>query len=66
MIVKLHEQTRITLAIRKAIQRANCTQAQVAARHNITIDTIRQWKSLDSDRRSLSHGPSAVNHADAG
>ncbi|UTH73757.1 hypothetical protein [Chromobacterium sp. IIBBL 290-4] len=61
MIVKLHKQARTMPAIRKEIQQTSGTQTKLAARYNVTIDTIRKWKS----RGSFPHGPSAANHPDA-
>ncbi|MDN0077767.1 hypothetical protein QU481_23500 [Crenobacter sp. SG2303] len=57
MIVKLHKQARTTPATRKEIQQATGTQAELAARYNVTIDTIRKWKSRDSveDRPHTAH-----------
>ena len=53
MIVKLHKQARTTPATRREIQQASDTLAELAARYNVTIDTIRKWKSRDSvDDRS--------------
>ncbi len=48
MIVKLHKQARTTPAIRAEIRHASGTLAELAARYNVTIDTIRKWKSRDS------------------
>ncbi|MDN0085246.1 IS481 family transposase [Crenobacter sp. SG2305] len=57
MIVKLHKQARTTPATRKEIQQATGTQAELAARYSVTIDTIRKWKSRDSveDRPHTAH-----------
>lgn len=48
MIVKLHKQVRTTAAIRQEIRQATGTLVELAARYNVTIDTIRKWKSRDS------------------
>jgi transposase InsO family protein len=57
MIVKLHKQARTTPAIRQEIRQATGTLAELAARYNVTIDTIRKWKSRDSveDRSHTAH-----------
>jgi len=57
MIVKLHKQARTTPATRREIQQASDTLAELAARYNVTIDTIRKWKSRDSvdDRSHTAH-----------
>lgn len=57
MIVKLHKQARTTPAIRAEIRQASGTLAELAARYNVTIDTIRKWKGRDSveDRSHTAH-----------
>lgn len=57
MIVKLHKQARTTPAIRAEIRHASGTLAELAAHYNVTVDTIRKWKSRDSveDRSHTAH-----------
>ncbi len=57
MIIKLHKQARTTPAIRKEIQQATGTLTELAARYNVTIDTIRKWKSREAveDRSHTTH-----------
>ena len=57
MIVKLHKQARTTPAIRKEIQQASGTLAELAARYHVTVDTIRKWKHRESveDRPHTAH-----------
>ncbi len=57
MIIKLHKQARTTPAIRKEIEQATGTLAELAARYNVTIDTIRKWKSREAveDRSHTAH-----------
>ncbi|QND88230.1 Uncharacterized protein ChrSV_0771 [Chromobacterium vaccinii] len=57
MIVKLHKQARTTPAIRPEIRQTTGTLYELAARYNVTIYTIRKWKSRDSveDRSHTAH-----------
>ncbi len=66
MIVKLHKQARTTPAIRQEIRQATGNLAELAARYNVTIYTIRKWKSRDSvEDRSHTARP-AADYVDAG
>lgn len=57
MIVKLHKQARTTPAIRAEIRQATGTLVELAARYNVTVDTIRKWKHRESveDRSHTAH-----------
>lgn len=57
MIVQLHKNARTTPAIRREIQQATGTQAELAARYNVSVDTIHKWQNRDSvaDRSHTAH-----------
>ncbi|WP_197457431.1 LysM peptidoglycan-binding domain-containing protein [Crenobacter luteus] len=46
MIVKLHQQARTTPAVRAEIRQATGTLVELAARYNVTVDTIRKWNEV--------------------
>lgn len=57
MIDKLHKQARTTPAIRAEIRQGSGTLVELAARYNVTVDTIHKWKHRESveDRSHTAH-----------
>ena len=56
MNIRLHANATTTPRVRREIQRSSDTDAALAARYNITVDTVRRWRGRE-DVHDRSHTP---------
>ncbi|PZR02313.1 MAG: IS481 family transposase [Archangium gephyra] len=61
-MTNIHPQARTTPKVRAEIQKATGTQREIAAQFNVTVATVRKWRSRDPDAvQDRSHRPNRLS-----